>query len=423
MKSSKYVFLSFVFLFLVKLSWGQDDVKIKFSEGTLKDYQSMAAQENKGLIIEFLGEKPKENISQSNKIFNDVKIAAALSEQFILYRYNSKSDKRGTIKKQYDITKFPTYLFLDGQGQERYRIAGKFSKDAFLQAVAYALSEDNNMYVWKQMIKEGSVPNSDIYFNYAKGLMLGGQDYETAAADYFKNSNVDFTKENHGMEAILLFTEDMNNPRFLILAENIHSIGNSDLDEVFIHKRMNEIISNSLVDALVSNDEISIEDTVIKTAEKFMIEDPAMLSAIVKIKYYSTVKKNQDEYYRAVIDYLFTGMFTVEDNEVFDYLKDIAKNCNNQDINMMAINRLLDLIAENNKTEYQKIMIDLSIKNHDFIEANHALEVLKKLNKISKTYSPNELDSLSVMIIEAQNNFKSDVKKEESKKANSKRTR
>jgi len=160
-----------------------------------------------------------------------------------------------------------------------------------------------------------------------------------------------------------------------------------------------------------------------KTAERFMIEDPGMLSAMVKMKYYSTVKKNQDEYYRAVIDYLFTGMFTVDDDEVFDYLKDIAKNCNNQDINMMANNRLLDLIAKNNKTEYQKTMIDLSIKNHDFIEANHALEVLKKLNKTSKTYSLGEVDSLSVMIIEAQNNFKSDVKKEESKKANSRRTR
>ena len=264
------------------------------------------------------------------------------------------------------------------------------------------------------MIDRGEVFGTEIYFNYAKGLMLGNLDYSKAVADYFQHSNTDFTKDPYGSEAVLLFTEDMNDPRFIILMENLQSL-NADIDENFIRKRIYEIVSNSIIDAVVLNEKISLEDTLMMTSEKLMIEDPSLLSAIVKMKYYSTVKKDQNEYYRAVIDYLMAGMFYIDEDEVYAYIVDIAKNCDNMDVVMMASNRLLEMIGKSNKTEYQKTMIDLSLKNNDFAEANHAFEILNKLNLETNTYPPDEIDTIGKRIVKAQNTYKEGLKKETDK--------
>ncbi len=157
------------------------------------------------------------------------------------------------------------------------------------------------------------------------------------------------------------------------------------------------------------------------TSEKLMIEDPSLLSAIVKMKYYSTVKKNQNEYYRAVIDYLMAGMFYLDEDEVYAYIVDIAKNCDNMDVVMMASNRLLEMIGKSNKTEYQKTMIDLSLKNNDFAEANHAFEILNKLNLETNTYPPDEIDTIGKRIVKAQNTYKEGLKKETDKEKKKKK--
>ena len=414
MKAYKSILISLMLLLLTNIIWSQDKLKFEFGEGDLEDYKAMAVNEDKILLIEFQGDDRKKAKAQHDIIFSGEKIAALISENFVLYSVNSKSKEKHTLIKKYDISTYPLYLFLDGQGHEVYRLAGDFDVNTFMLAAGFATMPDNNMYSWKQMIDQGEVPGSDIYFNYAKGLMLGNLDYSKAVADYFKHSNTDFTKDPYGAEAVLLFTEDMNDPRFIILMENLHSL-NADIDEKFIRKRVYDIVSNSIIDAVVMDEKISLDDTLMKTSEKLMIEDPSLLSAIVKIKYYSTVKKNQNEYYRAVIDYLMAGVFYLDEDEAYDYIVDIAKNCNDKDIIMMATNRLLEMIGKSNKTEYQKTMIDLSLKNNDFMEANHALEILNKLNSETNVYSPNEIDAIGKRIVKAQNAYKEGAKKETDK--------
>ena len=408
-----------MFLLLTNIVRSQDGV-IEFGKGNLEDYKAIAASEDKILLIEIKGNYENEAMALRSKVLSDEKMIDLFSKSFILYSYDPKSDKKSSLIKKYDITTYPVYLFLNGQGHELYRLVGDFDANTFMMAVGFASMPDNNMYVWKQKIDLGDVDGSDIYFNYAKGLMLGGLDYSKAVADYFKYSNTDFTQEPYGAEAVLLFTEDMNDPRFIILMENLHSL-NADIDEKFIRKRVYEIVSNSIINAVVMNEKISLDDTLMKTSEKLMIEDPSLLSAIVKMKYYSTVKNNKNDYYRAVIDYLMAGMFYIEDDEVYSYIVDIAENCNDKDIIMMANNRLLELIGKNNKTEYQKTMIDLSLKNNDFIEANHAFEILNELNLETKTYSSDEVAEMGARIIEAQSAFKEGSKKEPVKEKKTRR--
>ena len=421
MNISKTIFYSIFFLFFTITLSAQEEIQDNFMEGSLEDVQAMATNEDKIIIIEFRGEEESLSKEYQSSIFNDEKINILLADKFLLYRYNPKKDKREVLKKKYKITIYPTYVFVDGQKHEIYRLAGKFSKQDFIDALNYASTPDDNMFSWGKMIKEDNTPNSDIYFKYAKGLLLGGQDYDAAAADYFKHSNVDFTKENYGVQAVLLFTDDMNDPRFIIFMENFNSLDRSDMDEKYIRNRINEIVSNSIVTALAMDGNISLEDTINNTSEKLMIEDPFLLTSLVKMKYYSSVKKNKKEYFRALSEYLMSGMFLLDEEKVHEYIKEAVADCNDQEILRMINTRLMDLISENNKSEYQKTLIDLSLKTKDYSEANHAFEVLTRLNVKSKTYSKEEMDALQAKIMNAQKEEKDKTKKNKAKKTKKKK--
>lgn len=407
---TKRVFILGVLILISSIISAQDINMSVFDEVNASELLSNPAIENKMLLVEIPNEKTESVSLTQKEIYSDEKLITSLRDQFVLYRYNSKSDKRGTFKKKYNIQIYPTYIFFDNKMNEVYRLAGDFTKETFIQAINYAITPDNNMFAWAKMIEEGET-NSDIYFKYAKGLLLGGQDYEKAAADYFKHSNVDFTKETYGAEAVLLFIEDMNDPRFIIFMQNLNSVYGRDMEESYVKNRINEIVSNSLLLALALDSNISLEDTVMKTVEKFQLEEPSLISALVKIKYYSSLKKNKDEYYRAVMEYLLASAFILDEKESLEYISDIVKNCDDREILMMANTRLMDMISNNNKTEYQEILIDLSLKVHDYAEASHAYEVLVRLNEKSKTYSKESLDTLQTKIIEEQNSYKESQQK------------
>ncbi len=411
--------LALIFFFILNAN-AQNVLKVQFIKGDFEDIKNMVTGEGKILLIEF-SEKPNEEYNYlKNNVFNDEKIALLLNDKFVLYHYNRDFDKRKKLMKKFNVKYNPTYVFADAELNELYKLAGSFSKEDLINACNFALSPDNNLMSWKMAIEEKTA-SSSVYFNYAKALYLAKEDYVNAASDYFKHSDTDFNKDPNGVEAVLLFTEDMYEPRFVILMEHHNEINPEFYDYRNFKLRTNEIISNSLVQTLAADTNISLEDTVNSTAEQFNLDDPMRLMSLVKMKYYKTVKDNPDERYKAMTDYLASSSDILGPDKTFEYLDEIIKNSNNNEVLTMANTTLFDLIAQYNKPEYQVALIDLSLKLKNFDEARHAFEVLQHFNMESHNLSRQEMDKLKNKIDNAQLVEKGLAPKEKTKKKKGKK--
>jgi thioredoxin-related protein len=389
-------------LFITLSSIAQKEIMIPdFQDISIDDAVDMCKVENKIVVVEFMGTNTDTLLYNYEKVFTYRKVSDILSNSTIMIRYNPENDKKSKLLKKYSIFRFPTYVFLDKEKEVRYKISGVINREDFLNALNYALSDEENMVVWKKMI-DGNEANSNIYFKYAKGLYLGGDDYFEAAAAYFNHSNTDFSKEQNGMEAVLLFTQDMYNPRFMLLMRNLHSADIQGLDNKFINKRINDIISNSLIQAVLTNNKIKLNDTLSSTIETFQIDNPFSLESFTFMKYYSFTKPGSKDYYNAILEYLTSSMFELDEFELYQYIKEIAKNCKDAEINRSAINIIMEMIAKNNKPQYQRLLIDLSVNTGDYAEAIHTIDVLEEENEMQTVYSKEELEALRIQIEKKQ---------------------
>jgi len=378
-----------------------------------------AKNQNKHLLVEIInGTQVADDEYFNTIVFAHEKVSRIIPENYILLKVNLKTDKNIKRYAKYNVHKYPTFLFLDGDDNIMYKLAGKVEPNIFLDASNFGINPDNNMHLWKRMIDENPDAESGILFNYAKGLYYGGDNYELYKEKYFKNVGANYAHDMNGIEAVLLFTEDMNDPRFTIFMEDYSAIGPGNLNPRFVNKKINEIISISIILSVSANKKIVLDDTISSTCRTFHIDDPMVVMSIVKMKYYKQIEKNQDNYFRALTEYLMTSNGLLYNYELHSYIKELTNDCNNQEFLMMAITQLNELISIDNKIDYQPTMIDISIKLHNFSEANHALEVLKSFNIEAKKYSEAELNAMAEKINKAHLEYKEAQPKREVKKEN-----
>ena len=123
---------------------------IQFEHGSWSAVLAKAKQENKLVFIDVYTSWCGPCKKMVNEVFPRKDVGDRFNAKFVNYKIDAEKGEGIDIAKSFDVKAFPTYLFVNGDGQLIYRFGGYNEPAKFLQEAGVALAEQNSP---KPMVK------------------------------------------------------------------------------------------------------------------------------------------------------------------------------------------------------------------------------------------------------------------------------
>jgi len=136
----KYV-ISFAFtLFALTAAHAQ----IEFSKGTFSDIKAKAAEENKIIFVDAYAVWCGPCRWMEANVFTKKEVGDFYNEHFINYKFDMEKGEGKDFARKYTIRNYPTYLFLDAEGNLIHRAIGSRSAEEFVKLGKTAVGKAGN---------------------------------------------------------------------------------------------------------------------------------------------------------------------------------------------------------------------------------------------------------------------------------------
>lgn len=139
---------------------------ILFEQGSWKEALQKAKQENKILFVDFYTSWCAPCKMVAKTVFPQEKFGNYYNQYFINYQLDGEKGEGPEIVKKYGITVYPTFLYLNGDGQLIYSFSGAKDVKGFLEE-AEKVAVCAKFGGWEKMQADYRVGNSDPDFLWA----------------------------------------------------------------------------------------------------------------------------------------------------------------------------------------------------------------------------------------------------------------
>jgi thioredoxin 1 len=116
---------------------------IKFVENTTKEWEAVLAEaqaSNKVIFVDVYASWCGPCKYMDKEVFTDERVASKFNKKFINYKVDGESFGGVNISLQYEVAAYPTYLFINGQGQLLHKIEGIRQAEQFIEEADMALT-------------------------------------------------------------------------------------------------------------------------------------------------------------------------------------------------------------------------------------------------------------------------------------------
>ena len=239
-------------------------------------------------------------------VFTDSVVGSYFNNNYVNVKFDMEKEEGPSIATRYQVTAYPTLLWLDGNGVIKHKIIGGLEAKGLIDAGKSAA--DPIPDIMSGMDKQYATGMRDEAFmeEYLKLFKSSGRDYEAVFAEYLKQAGA----QNWPKDKVLPLTFELTN-----------KYPSPGINEVVKHK-------NDLVEkfgAKVYNQKIDgIAENALAQAKKK--NDESMLKAAVEL-----VKSNSSDSKQQIakmeMDFYFnTASAPVYDKHVTEYLKKYGSN-------------------------------------------------------------------------------------------------
>lgn len=212
----------FLFLFVTAVN-AKDTKGISFSEGTWAQILTEAKTQNKLIFVDIFTTWCGPCKMMDKNVFTSTEVGEKFNTSFINYKIDAEKGEGISLKKKYTITGFPTYLFVNPEGELVYRAIGSMSAEKFLSEADKALKAGTQYRATAALeddFKSGR-RDAEFLYEFLKRKKLNGEQNDGVLEEYLKA----IPESAHKTEKVLM-----------IISENIGAIDT----------RAFEILRNSL---------------------------------------------------------------------------------------------------------------------------------------------------------------------------------
>ena len=203
-------FLKLIYILIPSLFFAQQS--IKFETGTFKEILEKAKKENKIVFLDAYASWCGPCKLMEKNIFTLKSVSDYYNTHFINAHFDMEKGEGREIAQKFGIRSYPTYLFLNGNGELVMKNFGYMEENDFLQIAKEASNPENTKFSLKERFEKGE-SDPDFLINVMRQSIETDYDFAKKASErYFKNKKAEnFTKDDVGMLFYFIrSTEDAN---------------------------------------------------------------------------------------------------------------------------------------------------------------------------------------------------------------------
>ena len=188
---------------------------------------SMARQSGKIIFLDGYTSWCRPCKKMDKEVFTQARVANYFNQKFINVKYDMEKGEGVKLKKKYDVSAFPTYLFINGRGKIVHKILGAHTEGAdFLNHSILAAMRGQSYSDLQKRYRNGE-RNSDLIFDYLKALRMAGEMEQEKGIvdDYLRLMTADHFMDKSYWGIVKVFLKDPASREFRILLENQIAIG------------------------------------------------------------------------------------------------------------------------------------------------------------------------------------------------------
>lgn len=197
---------------------GEAAVGMTFVEKPFDDLLAMAKKENKVIFIDAYTTWCGPCKMMSAKVFPEARVGEVYNERFINAKFDMEKGEGPALAKRYSVMAYPTYLFVDGNGDIVHKGIGYIPQDEFL-ALADAATGDSSLGVMNKRY-DGGDRSAEFLSEYSQVLTSV---YEQEKAGKVSGEYLDMQQDwssPETMELLIANPGELGGKRMNYLLEN-----------------------------------------------------------------------------------------------------------------------------------------------------------------------------------------------------------
>ena len=143
--------------------------EIKFINGTYAEVLSKAKAENKVLMVDFFTDWCKWCVELDKKVYTNSEVADFANKNQVNWKIDAEKGEGIELAKKFQVSGYPTVVFVDGNGDEIDRIVGYLPVKDFLPAMKDFVSGKNTLKSLQATLSENA---NDIEANFRLGKKM-----------------------------------------------------------------------------------------------------------------------------------------------------------------------------------------------------------------------------------------------------------
>ncbi|PTT01284.1 hypothetical protein DBR11_07735 [Pedobacter sp. HMWF019] len=131
---------------LAALSASAQNREIAFKEADWKTQLAVAKKENKIIFFDAYTSWCGPCKVMAKQVFTKDSVADLFNNTFLNVKYDMEKGEGPALKDKYEVSAFPTYLFINGDGEIVHKIVGSMSASEFMQEAGKALKPESTAF-------------------------------------------------------------------------------------------------------------------------------------------------------------------------------------------------------------------------------------------------------------------------------------
>lgn len=235
----KTAILSFLFLAAIAFAQG-----IKFEEGNFKSILAKAKKENKLVFIDAYAVWCGPCKLMVKNIFPLKPVGDYYNANFVNAKIDMEKGEGIDLAKKYNVKVFPTYLFINGDGEEVHRTIGYVEEKDFIQFAMDAGDPNKRLTALKQKFEKGE-KDSEFLLNLAELTVYNDTEFSNRVLERYFAAKPEINQNN--LQLLFQAMKSTEGAPYKIFTER-----KADIMKIIPEKNLENIEKNVKVNTVMS---------------------------------------------------------------------------------------------------------------------------------------------------------------------------
>ncbi|MDM8158446.1 thioredoxin domain-containing protein [Labilibaculum sp. K2S] len=212
----KKIILSLAALFVFAGAFSQG---IEFEHGTFSEALAKAKKENKIVFMDCYTTWCGPCKMLAKNIFTQDEVGAFFNKNFVSVKMDMESEAGKPLMEKYQVSAFPTLLWLDAEGNIQHKMVGAGDANTLLETAGVALDTKNNWAALNKQFEKGN-RSSEFMQKYIMTSTKAGIDTKEAVDSYFSSKKTEELINSEDAELIANVVTSVSDPIYVFVLKN-----------------------------------------------------------------------------------------------------------------------------------------------------------------------------------------------------------